>query len=66
MDDIWRCTAYDPHGIRRCYGDGIDQNEAADQCTVEIMDYLKVRPDLGPLDKWTRKFSTMPALPDGY
>lgn len=61
-DSIWRCTAFDPNGIRRCFGEATSEKESAVQCTREIMDYLKVRPDLGPLDKWTLKFDELPEV----
>lgn len=64
-DNIWRCTGYDANGIRRCFGDGIWKDESFDQCVAEAMEYVRGRPDTGPLDKWTYKFEELPDLPEG-
>jgi hypothetical protein len=51
-ETFWRCTAYDPHGIKRVWGEGPTKQEAEDECAEAIKDYLKVRPDLGPWSEW--------------
>jgi hypothetical protein len=66
MDTVWRCTAYDGDGIRRCYGEAPTKNLAAKECSVEILDYIQTRPDLGPLSRWSCKYSKVPYLPQGH
>jgi hypothetical protein len=55
-----RAIAYDPNGIPRLFADNFDETE---HDTKEIWDmiieYIKKRPDRGPLDKWSIKMVPM-------
>ena len=51
-------TGLDPNGIPRVYGHGITSKEADDQCKASIMEYVRGRPDTGPLDKWSIAYSS--------
>jgi hypothetical protein len=47
-----RITGYDVNGVPRVYGENDTVEAALKACTEEAMDYVRKRPDTGPLDKW--------------
>jgi hypothetical protein len=53
---VYVCIGHDPNGIRRCWGTSdISLTEAEEQCVAGMIEYVRGRPDTGPLDKWTIK-----------
>jgi hypothetical protein len=46
---------YDSSGIARVYGTHDNADLAESMCKDEAMEYIKHRPDTGPLDKWSFK-----------
>jgi hypothetical protein len=54
---IYVAIGHDRHGIKRCWGSSdISAKEAEDQCLASIMEYVRGRPDTGPMDKWRIEF----------
>jgi hypothetical protein len=45
-----RITGYDVNGVPRVYGENDTVEAALKACTEEAMDYVRKRPDTGPLD----------------
>jgi hypothetical protein len=50
------CTGYDPRGVRRVYGVGASHDIAEERCRRAVWDYVKQRPDTGPLSRWQLVF----------
>ncbi len=48
-----RYTGFDPNGIARVYCDDASADLAETQCKEEAANYVRRRPDTGPLDQWT-------------
>ena len=47
-----RFTGFDPNGIARVYGEHSSADVAETMCKEEAMNYVRRRPDTGPLDRW--------------
>lgn len=56
-DEWWRWIAKDPNGVPRCFTEGADQSETHSELLSAIQDYIRGRPDTGPMDKWTTELS---------
>lgn len=54
--DQVKCIGYDVNGVRRVFGTGSTKDIAELRCVEAARDYLKGRPDTGPLSLWTWSF----------
>jgi hypothetical protein len=52
MTDLKRCVGRSPDGARRVYGQDVTEAGAVTQARAAALDYLKGRPDCGPLSEW--------------
>jgi hypothetical protein len=48
-----RYTGFDGNGIARVYAEHENQDVAETMCKDEARNYVKRRPDTGPLSNWT-------------
>ena len=55
--DTYECVGKDLMGVKRVSGFGETAKEAFQACLEEARQYVKRRPDTGPLSKWTTDFS---------
>jgi hypothetical protein len=55
--DQVRCTGYDKNGIARVFGTGSSHDIAETRCYEAVRDYVKRRPDTGPLSGWSFTFN---------
>ena len=51
------CTGYDKNGIARVLGTGSSHDIAETRCYEEVKDYVKRRPDTGPMSSWSLTFN---------
>lgn len=59
MSDKLRATVgLSPDGARRVYGQGQTQSDSIREALAAARDYLKSRPDCGPLSEWTFRNAT--------
>lgn len=49
---MWKCIGCDPNGIPRAWGSDYTPDGAKEQCGQEAVEYIRARPDTGPLEKW--------------
>ncbi len=52
-DVVYKLVGHDPGGVRRVRGCDYTEDGARDQCMQEAIEYVRGRPDAGPLSKWT-------------
>lgn len=51
--EVFKLVGFDPNGVRRVSGCDYDLTGAREQCMQEAVEYVRGRPDTGPLSKWT-------------
>ena len=57
--------AFDPKGVRRVYGYGRTAENAAAQTAKAVLEYVKKRPDTGPMAEWKITIQDAKLMPDG-
>jgi len=53
MSNMYMYIGSDPNGVPRVYGHDITEAGALVQAREAAREYMRVRPDTGPLQKWT-------------
>ena len=48
-----KCYGHDKNGVRRVFGLGPTNDIAETRCKEAAKDYVKDRPDTGPLSEWS-------------
>lgn len=61
---MFRYEGYDAHGVKRVYGEDKFDQTALGFCKEKAADYVKRRPDTGPLDLW--RFEEARGIPAYY
>ena len=51
-DTVYKLVGFDPNGVRRVRGCDYTQMGAREQCMQEAVEYVRGRPDTGPLSAW--------------
>jgi len=54
----------DPNGVARVYGHDLTEAGALTQARDAAREYLRVRPDTGPLQRWTFEATEDSGLPN--
>ncbi len=49
---MYEFTGKDTNGIARVYGSGETETQSVYECQEAAKDYVRRRPDTGPLSKW--------------
>ncbi len=54
MDEekVYKLVGLDPNGVRRVWAADYGALEAEAKCRIEAENYVKERPDTGPLSMW--------------
>lgn len=52
-DQVFKCVGFDRSGVRRVRGCDYTAEGAREQCMQEAVEYVRGRPDTGPLSAWT-------------
>ena len=47
------CSGFDQNGVRRVFGLGYDRGTARERAVDAAFDYLRERPDTGPIAAWS-------------
>lgn len=53
MACFFRYIGKDAHGTPRVYGTGFDSDTALSECVQAATEYVRMRPDTGPLSRWS-------------
>lgn len=52
-DTVYKLVGFDPSGVRRVWACDYTESGAREQCEQDVVEYIRGRPDTGPLNKWT-------------
>lgn len=50
--EVFKLIGFDPNGVRRVRGCDYDLTGAREQCMQAAVEYVRGRPDTGPLSSW--------------
>jgi hypothetical protein len=61
---MYMFVGHDPNGVPRVYGHDLTEAGALVQARDAAKEYLRVRPDTGPLARWTFERANDPDAPN--